>query len=190
MKRLLPALATCATASLLFAGTALADTYKVDPDHTFAIFAISHLGIGQAYGRFDQSTGNFVVEAGALKSVSIDIDAASVSTASKKRDTHLAGPDFFNVKQYPKLSFKSTAVEASGDKAYKVTGDMTIRGVTKSLTIDVTQTGAGKDPWGNDRVGFETTFSIDRMDFGVAFMPDGLGKQVKIILASEGILEK
>lgn len=190
MKRLFQTVAAAATASLLFAGSALADNYKVDPDHTFALFGVSHLGIGTAYGRFDHSSGGFVVDGAALQSVNIEIDAATVDTANKKRDTHLAGPDFFNVKQYPKLTFKSTAVEKSGDNTFKVTGDLTIRGVTKSMTIDVTRTGAGPDPWGNQRMGFETTFTINRMDFGVAFMPDGLGKEVKIILATEGIKEK
>jgi polyisoprenoid-binding protein YceI len=124
-----------------------------------------------------------------LKGLTIEIDAASINTGNKKRDDHLKGPDFFNVKQFPKLTFKSTKVEKKGD-AYSVTGDLTIHGVTKSVTVDVKKTGMGKDPWGNERIGFTTNFTIKRSDYGITHMANGLSDEVQLMLSAEAIKGK
>lgn len=172
----------------LVAGNAAADTYAIDNAHTSAIWAVKHLGISNTYGRFNGVKGEYNFD-GANSSINIEIDAASIDSNDKKRDDHLRGPDFFNVKQFPKLTFKSTKVTPAGDD-YKVEGELTIHGVTKQITVDVKKIGEGDDPWGNHRTGFETSFTINRMDFGVKYMPDGLSHDVKITLALEGIKKK
>lgn len=165
--------------------TAQADTYNIDGSHSFVVFKVNHLGIGNSYGMFRKTSGSYTVtEAGG--SLDITIDAGSVFTADKKRDDHLKGPDFFNTKEFPNITFKSTKVERSGDK-FKVTGDLTMKGKTKSTTITFTKTGEGKDPWGNYRTGFEGELRLNRMDFGVDYMPEGLGKEVSLMIAVEGV---
>ncbi len=189
MKRLVSSLIALAAFGTLTLGTAHAEKWGVDGAHAYALFSIVHFGVAPNYGRFDTVGGSFDVEGGELKGVNIEIDAASVSTGVKKRDDHLRSPDFFNVKQFPKLTFKSTKVEKKGD-GYSVTGDLTIHGVTKSITIDVAKTGMGKDPWGNERIGFASDFTIKRSDFGITFMADGLSDEVKLMLSAEGIKGK
>lgn len=183
------ALLTVAAAPVLEASAA--DSYKVDGSHAFAVFKVMHLGVAPAYGMFRKIDGEFTIDdADPSKStVQITIDASSVFTADKKRDEHLQGPDFFDAKQFPKMTFKSKSVARSGD-TFKVTGDLTIKGKTKEVTLDMVKTGAGADPWGNTRIGFETTLRINRMDFGVDYMPDGLGKEVTLMLSLEGIQKK
>ncbi|MFN3197361.1 MAG: YceI family protein [Bradymonadia bacterium] len=173
----------------LFASQAQADTYAIDDTHAAANFAVKHLGIADTHGRFNAIKGEYNLD-GANSSINIEIDVASIDSNNKKRDDHLRGPDFFNVKQFPKMTFKSTKVTPGANDMFKVEGKLTIRGVTKDITIDVKKTGEGDDPWGNHRTGFETSFSINRMDYGVKYMPDGLGHDVKITLALEGIKKK
>lgn len=189
MKRLFSSFIAFAAFGALTLGTAHAEKWGVDGAHAYAHFSIIHFGIAPNYGRFDTVGGSFDVEGGELKGLTIDIDAASVNTGVKKRDDHLRSPDFFNVKQFPKLTFKSTKVEKKGD-AYSVTGDLTIHGVTKSVTVDVKKTGMGKDPWGNERIGFATNFTIKRSDYGITHMADGLSDEVQLTLSAEAIKGK
>lgn len=175
-------------ATTLFAGQAQADTYVIDNSHTSAIFAVKHLGISNTYGRFNKISGEYDFD-GAKSSVKVEIAADSIDSNSKKRDDHLKGPDFFNVKQFPKITFESTKITPAGD-TFKVEGNLTLHGITKAISFDMKKTGEGDDPWGNHRTGFEGTLTINRMDFGVKYMPDGLSHDVKIILALEGIKKK
>lgn len=189
MKRLLGSLFA---AALLVGGVAHAETYEIDGSHAFAVFKVSHLNIAPAYGQFVKIGGSFDFDAAApdKTKIKVEIDADSVFTGNKKRDDHLKGPDFFDTKQFPKLTFESTKVAKAGDNTFTITGNLTLHGVTKPVTFTATKTGAGKDPWGNDRVGMETTFTINRMDYGIAYMPDGLGKEVTIMISFEGIKKK
>ncbi len=125
----------------------------------------------------------------ARSSVSIDVDAASVFTANKKRDKHLRGPDFLNVKQFPKISFRSTKVRKSG-KELKVQGKLTLHGVTKPITVRMLLVGKGKDAWGNNRIGFEGSFVVKRSNFGIAKMKGAVGEKLHMIVAVEGIKKK
>ncbi len=168
---------------LAVASPAAAATYKIDPDHTYVVFKVTHLGIANSYGMFRKTTGTYDPDAGKLD---VTIDADSVYTANKKRDDHLRGPDFFNVKQFPTITFKSKKVKKSGDKAM-ITGDLTIKGKTKSVELVMKKVGEGKDPWGNFRTGYEGTLTVNRMDFGVDYMPDGLSKDITLTLSVEGI---
>lgn len=164
-------------------GVASAAKYDIDPDHTFVVFKVNHLGIGTAYGMFRQTTGNYDPDKGSLN---VTIDADSLYTANKKRDEHLRGPDFFNVKQFPKITFESTKVEKKGD-GIMITGKLTIKGKTQEVSFPMKKVGEGKDPWGNYRTGYEGTVTIDRMKYGVDYMPDGLSSDVTLTLAVEGV---
>ncbi len=171
---------------------AAADNYKVDTGHSAVIFSVSHLNIANFYGRFNKFSGTFRFDAAnpGNSEVNFEVDAKSVFTADKKRDDHLRGPDFFSAKQFPKITFKSTKVRALGGDKYEVTGKLTLRGVSKTVKINMSKTGEGKDPWGGERIGFEGTLTVNRLDYGVNYMPDGLGKNVKLIIAVEGIKQK
>lgn len=190
MKLITPAL--LAFALLFGASQASAANWKVDESHAFAVFKVMHLGIAPAYGQFVKVGGSLDFDPanpGATK-LTIEIAADSVFTGNKKRDDHLKNADFFDAKQFPKLTFQSTAWKKTGDGTYEVTGNLTLRGQTKPVTVTVKQTGMGKDPWGNERVGMTADFTIDRMDYGIAYMPDGLGKQVDLMLSAEFIKQK
>lgn len=179
-----PLLAASVLTATLIAGAAHADTYAIDSSHSQAVFRLSHLGVGAFWGMFYKVEGTVVTEPS--PSISLTIDGNSLFTADKKRDDHLKGPDFFNTKQFPALSFKSTEVKKAG-AGYEVTGDLTIRGTTKKVTAKVEGVGVGKDPWGATRAGWEAKLTIKRSEFGMNFMPGGLGEEVQLILAVEGV---
>lgn len=162
------------------------DTYSVDGSHTFVSFRVNHLEIAESYGRFNESSGSFEVEEGALTSLTFEINTESVDTASEDRDKHLKGPDFFNTKQFPVIQFKSESIKKHGDH-FEVAGELMMLGAKKPLTIEVRKTGEGKDPWGNFRTGWHSSFAIERSDFGMNFMLDGLGDQIAIVVSVEGI---
>ena len=167
-----------------------AASYKIDAGHSFVMFRVMHLGIGAAYGQFRDVQGELVYDADqpANSSISVTIDAASIDTNNADRDKHLRGADFFSVKEFPEITFKSTKIEAAGEGKYKITGMLKMHGVEKQVTASGKLLGAGKDPWGNTRVGLEAEFKVDRLAYGVDYMPEGLGKEVEVVIAVEGIL--
>ncbi len=168
-------------------GASAADTYEIDPVHSSAVFKVSHLNIVPFYGSFAEVTGTVLLDADAAKnSVNITIPADKVVTHNDKRDQHLRGPDFFNTKQFPTLTFVSTAWKKVDDKNFAVTGDLTIKGVTKSITVPVVATGTGQNPMNKkDEVGFEAQFSIKRGDYGITYGPGALGEDVAFTIAIE-----
>ncbi len=182
------AIAIASTALLLGSTTApAADNYKVDAGHSSLILRSTHFGMGHVYGRFNEVSGSLKVDEKnpAKSSVEFQAMAASIDTNDKKRDKHLKGPDFLNAKQFPVITFKSKSVKKVNNDTFEVTGDLTLHGVTKSLTVQVKKIGAGKDPWGNHRLGVTTTFSVKRSDFGMKFMLEGVGDEVQLILSVE-----
>lgn len=164
MKRLIAAI------PLLFAGIAHADSveWKLDSSHMTVGFSVPHLVISSVDGRFKEATAKINLdEADLTKSnVSIEINAGSIDTGDQKRDDHLKAPDFFDVKKFPKLTFKSTKIAKNG-KAYKLTGDLTIRDVTKSVTLDASLSAPVKTPWGNQARAAKISGKIKRGDFGL-----------------------
>ncbi len=166
-----------------------AETYKLDPDHTSIIFRLKHLGVAYVYGRFGGPTGSFVFDESspANSSIEIQVDAKNVDTAVAKRDNHLKSPDFFDAGEHPLIKFKSTSVKKSGPDSYEVSGNLTLLGKTRPVTVKARQTGNGKDPWGNFRQGFETSFSIKRSDFGMDFMMGVASDDVLLTVSVEGI---
>jgi polyisoprenoid-binding protein YceI len=165
-----------------------ADTFKVDAVHSFVLFSVQHLGIANTYGRFNDISGIVVFDRDnpSRSSVEVSVPVDSLDTNNSIRDKSLKSPDFFDAKQFPAMTFKSTRVEGSGD-ALKVSGDLTIHGVTKPVTVDFKKGGEGKGVFGERRGGGETRFTIRRSDFGMNFEQGEVGDEVDIILSLEGI---
>jgi polyisoprenoid-binding protein YceI len=169
-------------------------TWKIDPAHTHVEFAVKHMMIATVKGRFSEVTGEIQLDEGNLRNskVYIEINVASIDTREPQRDQHLLSPDFFDVEKYPKITFRSTAIENTLEQ-FKLTGDLTIHGVTRPVTLDVTHEGRGKDPWGGERIGFAATGKIKRSDFGLtwnAALETGgflVGDDVKISLDVEAV---
>jgi len=178
-----------ALALVLVAQAAAGEKYTVDPVHSSARFSVRHLNVGNVHGRFDDLSGSFEYDEGdpSKSHVALTIKTASVNTANAKRDRHLRSPDFFNAKQHPVITFKSTKVVKNADGTLTVTGDLTLRGTTKSVTGKIVPVGAGKGMKGEYRRGFDVELTVHRMDFGVSFMPNGLGKDIPVRLSVEGI---
>jgi polyisoprenoid-binding protein YceI len=165
-------------------------TYRIDSVHSFIIFRVKHLNTGFAYGRFNSFSGTIVVDEKnpANSSIELEIDANSVDTGNNQRDDHLRNPDFFNARQFPKITFKSTRVRKINDTTVEVQGDLTMRGVTRPITARVTYTGKGRNQRGQEIIGFETTFTIRRSQFNINYgLNGGLADEVRVTFAVEGI---
>jgi polyisoprenoid-binding protein YceI len=165
-----------------------ADTFKVDPVHCSVVFSVQHLGVTNFYGRFNDISGTVVFDKDnpSKSSVELSVPVESLDTHNLKRDQSLKSPDYFDAKQFPTLTFKSTKVEGSGD-TFKVSGDFTAHGVTKPLTVDFKKGGEGKGMQGEVRGGGETRFTIKRSDFGMNFMQGAVGDEITVILSLEGV---
>jgi polyisoprenoid-binding protein YceI len=148
----------------------IAGDYAIDPTHTRLGFSARHAMVTKVRGQFNDFEGSAHVDTvnPANSSVTVAIKADSVSTGNEQRDAHLRNSDFFDVEAYPEITFVSTHVERDGDE-WDITGDLTINGVTKPVTIEFEETGSAKDPFGNTRVGFEGDTTIDRRDWGLTF---------------------
>lgn len=143
-------------------------TYTVDPAHSNVGFAVRHMGISTVRGQFNNFQGTIESADGKLK-LSGTVETASVDTGEEKRDGHLQSPDFFDAANFPQITFDSDTVESIGGDKVKLTGDITIHGVTKPVDLTGEISEAGQDPWGNDRIGFEVEGKIDRRDFGLTW---------------------
>lgn len=143
-------------------------TWNLDSTHSEIEFKVKHMMISTVKGQFENFDVSIEGSSEDLEKakISAEIKADSINTNSGDRDGHLKGEDFFDVAKYPTISFKSTAVEKSGDD-YKVIGDLTIKDVTKSVTFDVEFGGVGKDPWGNQKAGYTVSGKVNRTDFGL-----------------------
>ncbi|HEV2971673.1 MAG TPA: YceI family protein [Pirellulales bacterium] len=164
-----------------------ADTFTVDPVHSSISFMISHEGISYIHGRFNQFSGKFTIDRvdPAKSSFALSIKVESVDTNNQKRDEHLRAPDYFNAKQFPDMTFQSTRVKPI-DAGYEVTGDLTLHGVTKEVTLDL----KGGDklvefPKGTHRIGVTTTTTIKRSDFDVKAGLPSVGDEVHITMGIE-----
>ncbi len=189
MSRTLSALAV-ATA-LFFALTAAAqENWQLDPAHSSAQFAVRHLGVSTVRGAFTKVSGTVLYDAvnPAKSSLQATIDATSIDTRVEMRDNDLRSPNFLDVQKYPTITFQSKKVEPAGAGKLKITGDLTIHGVTKEVVLDVDgPTPAMKDPWGNTRMGASATTKINRKDFGVNGLPAVVGDDINITLDIEMI---
>jgi len=160
------------TLCLLAPACAGAATWEVDPGHSSVGFAVRHLMISSVRGEFHTFTGKAVGDPANPAGATIEatVDAASIDTRNEKRDQHLKSPDFFDVEKFPKMVFKSKKIEKTGDGKARVTGDLTLHGVTKEIVLDVEgPTPTITDPWGNVKAGAHATGKIDRKDFGLVW---------------------
>lgn len=162
--------------------------YKIDPVHSSVIFDISHLGITYVYGRFNTISGVLTLEENA-NAIDMTVEAGSVDTNNEKRDKHLRSEDFFNVEAHPLISFKSKRFTPTGSGTYEVEGDLSLHGVTRSITVEANHIGSGEDPWGGYRTGFQTTFQIKRSDYGMDKLMGSVGDDVELTVAIEAIRE-
>jgi polyisoprenoid-binding protein YceI len=144
-------------------------TYKIDPAHSEISFKVKHLVISTVSGHFSKFDATMTTnrEDFTDAEVTFEADANSLSTKSEQRDTNLKSDDFFNAEKFPKITFKSTSVEKKSDNEYTLKGDMTIRDVTKPITLHVEHGGSTIDPWGQSREGFEITGKLSRKEFGL-----------------------
>jgi polyisoprenoid-binding protein YceI len=176
---------------LAFAGTTIAhaDSFKIDPVHSTIIFKAGHFGVGNVYGRFDTFSGTFTLDQNdpTKDAVNVEIKTDSLDSNAPKRDTDIKGPDFLNAAQFPTATFKSTSVKKIDDKTYEVTGDFTLRGVTKPLTLNVQAIGSGPGPKGEFRSGWEATTTLKRSDFEVKALLPAVSDEVSLRIAVEGV---
>ncbi|HEY8471074.1 MAG TPA: YceI family protein [Natronosporangium sp.] len=149
----------------------LSGSYTIDQAHTQIGFVARHAMVTKVRGAFNEFTGTAEFDAAnpAATKVNVTIQAASIDTRNEQRDEHLRSNDFLAMKEYPEITFVSTGFQQTGENTFDLTGDLTIRGVTRSVTIPFTFTGAATDPFGNLRVGFEGSTTINRQDFGVSW---------------------
>lgn len=179
-------------AGVLFAPQAAnAEDYVIDTkgSHAFIQFKIPHLGYSWVLGRFNRFEGTFSYDekAPAASKVSVRIDTASVDSNHAERDKHLRGKDFFEVNKYPEATFASTAFVPKGDGYATLKGNLTLHGVTRPVEIEVKHIGAGKDPWGGFRRGFEGRTKLALSDYNINFNLGPASKEVELFLTVEGI---
>ena len=172
-----------------------AGTWTIDPSHSEVGFSVRHLMVSKVKGNFETFEGTITIAEDPLQSsVTAEVDLSSINTRDEQRDGHLRSADFFEVDEHPKLTFTSTSVEPSGGD-YKVTGDLTIKGTTKSVVLDLEFNGVHPDPWGGTRAGFSAETEISRKEFGVDFeipMDGGgvvVGDKIKVLLEVEAVLQ-
>ena len=177
----------------VWSSSVLAMVYEVDPVHSMVLYRIKHQGVSENWGRFNDKTGTIVFDAKDISkgSVEFTVKAESIDTAVQKRDDHLRGPDFFNVKQFPVITFKSKKISAAkGKDSYNVEGDLNIHGVTKPIKLAVRKTGEGKDQKGNALIGFATEVQLKRTDFGLNFMVGPISDELNVVITLEAVEKK
>lgn len=174
------------------AAAAVTATWKVDAVHSSVVFRIKHGNMTYMWGRFNDPSGEVNIDESDLasSSVKVEILAEKVDTANGGRDNHLRGPDFFNAKQFPEITFVSTKITKASDGIYEVSGDLTLLGKSRPLTVRMEKTGEVKDhPRMGTREGWETTFVIKRSDFGMNYGVENgaLGDEVKLVLGLQTV---
>ncbi|MGH9677898.1 MAG: YceI family protein [Candidatus Acidiferrum sp.] len=181
---------SCLAIALAAAGSASirADDFSVDDAHQAFAFKISHLGLSWTHGRFGDVSGTFTIDASdpSKSAFNLTIKTESVDTGNKKRDDHLRSPDFFNVKQYPVITFKSTSVKRAAE-GLEVTGDLTMHGVTKSITFPLKGGRTAQFPPGIHRTGYSTELVLKRGEFGIKTFAGPVGDDVYVSISFEGV---
>ena len=162
--------------------------WKIDDTHSMGVFRVQHFGAGMFWGRFDGVTGTITTSGTPIENISfnVTIDTNSISSANKDLDGHLRSPDFFSVKEFPEMNFKSTSAKKLEGNMWEVAGTITIHGVTKPHTVQMELTGQSESARGK-KIGFEAVFTIDRSEFGMTYgiEKNAIGKNVRIIVALE-----
>lgn len=176
---------------VMLSGASQAADYLIDTKgaHAFIQFNIKHLGYSWLVGRFNTFIGDFSYDEANpdASTVAVTIDTASIDSNHAERDKHLRGDDFLNVAKYPQATFVSTGYKELGDGKAELKGNLTLHGVTRPITIDVTQIGAGDDPWGGYRRGFEGRTTLRLADYGIDYDLGPASKELELWLGIEGI---
>lgn len=167
---------------------AAAQSYKIDPAHSFIVFKISHIGISTTVGQFPGMTGTLILDAEnpSQSKVEAVVNTNNIDSQHAERDKHLRGRDFLNVKQFPNASFQSTKFEGSLESG-TLYGDLKLMGATKPISLPVQKVGEGKDPWGGYRVGYTGTIKLNRKDFGINYDMGPATDEVQLEIFIEGI---
>ncbi len=184
-------LAATALLALPLSAAQAADTYKFDPSHTTVVWDADHLGFSHPHGLFPEVEGTLTLDESAPANSKLDvtIHTDKIATGIAKFDDHLKSKDFFNVEKFPTATFKSTKIEKTGDKTAKVTGDLTLLGITKPVTLDVTLNKKGEHPMNKKpTVGFSATGTIKRSDFGISYGLPNVGDDVPLTIEAEASL--
>lgn len=149
----------------------LTGVYTIDKSHSQIGFNVRHAVVAKVRGTFKEfsGTGFFDIDEPSNSNLEVNINVASIDTANVDRDGHLRTNDFFSIEEYPIITLKSTSIQENGEASYLVTADLTLRGVTKSVKFDLEYTGVAVDPYGNQRIGLEGVFSINRIDYGIVW---------------------
>ncbi len=169
------------------------ERYQIDPNHMAIAFLVSHVGFAKTLGQFTRAEGSFVFdpEKPVVSDIAVTIDSASIDTHHEKRDQHLRAQDFLWVEQHPQITFRGTLAEQTGPRTAKVTGDLTLRGVTKPVTLDVVWNKSDQYPFGDMHyaIGISARGKVKRSDFGMTYAMEGgmVGDEVEIILEFEGV---
>lgn len=168
---------------------AATDIYAIDPVHTSATFKIKHLGVSYVHGRFNDVSGTlrYDHDSAANCSIEVQVKTESIDTTNSKRDDDLISPNFFDAPKFPFIRFKSTSVKKIAEDTFELTGNLTLHGVTRQVSVSAIKTGSGEDPWGGYRIGFETAFDIQRSDYEMKHMLGVVGNNVKLIVSIEAV---
>ena len=166
------------------AARARAEAYQIDAVHSSVLFRVKHMNTSNAWGRFNDIQGSVDLD-GSSPAVDVQLKTDSIDTGNAKREEHLKSPDFFNVKQFPAIGFKSAKIKKLADNAYELEGTLNLHGVERPLTVRLEQTGAGKSLQGKSIAGYETTFTIKRSDFGMKYLVGPIGDEVLLIVSLE-----
>ena len=169
-----------------------AESFTIDPGHTYPHFKINHLGFSTMIGRFNETSGKLTIDMkNKTGSVDITINAASVDTAHKKRDDHLRSPDFLNATEFPEITYKSTSVMIHDDKSAHVEGTLTIMGTSKPVALHVTTMNCGIHPFDPKKqkfvCGFDAETKIKRSDFGITYGAPGIGDDMELFFEVEAV---
>jgi polyisoprenoid-binding protein YceI len=163
--------------------------YEIDPVHSSLVFRVKHLGITYIYGRFNNLTGKFAIDdkRPANNSLYMSVWAADVDTGNSKRDNHLRSSDFFDAEQFSIISFRSKSFNKLSKDLYEIEGELNLHGVRRILKAKIRQTGFGKHPSGDYRIGLESSFTLRRSDYGMTHMLGGVSDEVLLIVTVQGI---
>ena len=182
-RSLAASLSALALVASIAADARAAENYQIDPIHSVILFRVKHMDVGFFYGRFNGPQGNFTFDEQNPSSSAFQaqVKAADFDSGNQKRDEHVRGPDFLSAKEFPTVTFKSTSVEPAGANRFKLSGQLTLHGVTKPVTLNLEKTGGNAE-----RVGFEGTMDIKRSDFGIKGV-QGISDEVRLIVAFQGV---
>jgi polyisoprenoid-binding protein YceI len=174
-------LATVGSASL-----SLADSYKLDSVHSGVVFRIHHL-VSNVFGIFHAPEGTVTAEGGALTALDITLPVDKLDMGNEKWAEDIKAASWFDVKQFPTITFKTSAIKKTGDDTYEATGDLTLHGVTKTITVTLTKTGEGKGMQGETRLGVDATFKVKRSDYGMTTYVGPIGDEVTLMVNVEAV---